>query len=126
MTPARAAATLSAIGLMIALAAAAPAAPVAMAQPAPVKPWVPNAETPCDWWLSGANGKELRASIGIGDDDPVLTVADTAFLPFSESDLVLVTLRFDRDDRRMAAPKAGSAAWSRAMSGCSACSSTGG
>ena len=80
------------------------AAPAAVA--VPVKPWVPHAESPCDWWLSGPNGKELHASIGQGDDDPVLTVAERAFLPFAETDDVPLVLRFDRDPRREASATA--------------------
>ena len=84
------------------LAAVAASVAIAAAPPAPVKPWVPDASMPCDWWLSGPNGKELHASIGYGDDDPVLTVSDRAFLPFTEEQDVPVTLRFDRDPKRVA------------------------
>lgn len=84
-----------------ALAALAATVPVALAAaPAspPVKQWV--LENVCDWWLSGPNGKELHASIGQGDDNPVLTVSDRAFLPFSEEERVPVTLRFDGNPKR--------------------------
>ena len=69
---------------------------------APVKPWTAEGDIGCSWWLSGPNGKELHASIGQGDDDPVLTVAERAFLPFAETDDVPLVLRFDRDPRREA------------------------
>jgi len=85
-----------------ATAAAPPPAPKAIAQPAPVKPWVPHAEADCDWWLSGPNGKEHHASIGQGDDDPVLTVSEKSFLPFAETDDVPLVLRFDGDPKREA------------------------
>jgi hypothetical protein len=63
----------------------------------PVKPWVPDAQVDCDWWLSDLDGKSLRASIGRGDDDPVLTINDRGFLKFTESDSPTVTLRADGD-----------------------------
>lgn len=66
----------------------------------PVKPWV--LENDCSWWLSGPDGKELHASIGQGDDDPVLTIADRAFLPFTEEERIPVVLRFDGDPKREA------------------------
>ena len=82
------------------------AAPGKMVQPAPVKPWVAHAEVDCDWWLSGPNGKQLHASIGRGDDDPVLTVSERAFLPFAEDETVPLVLRFSRDPRREAKAEA--------------------
>ncbi len=88
------------------LALAAAPAPGKMAQPATIKPWVPNAEAACSWWLSGPNGRELHASIGQGDEEPVLTVAERAFLPFAETDDVPLVLRFDRDPRREASASA--------------------
>ena len=72
----------------------------------PVKPWTVEGDIGCSWWLSGPNGKELHASIGQGDDDPVLTVAERAFLPFAETDDVPLVLRFDRDPRREATASA--------------------
>ena len=74
--------------------------------PAPVKPWTDEGDIGCRWWLSGPNGRELHASIGQGDEDPVLTVAERAFLPFAETDTVPLVLRFDRDPRRQASASA--------------------
>ena len=47
--------------------------------------------------MSDLDGKSLRASIGQGDDDPVLTINDRGFLKFSESDSPTVTLRANGD-----------------------------
>lgn len=82
---------------------AAPTGPVAAP---PTKPWVLHAEVPCDWWLSGPNGKEHHASIGQGDDDPVLSVSERSFFSFSERDQVPLVLRFNGDRRREAAATA--------------------
>jgi len=76
------------------------------ASPAPVKPWVPHAEVDCAWWLSGPNGKELHASIGQGDEDPMLTVSERSFRRFSESQRVPLVLRFNRDRNRQATAEA--------------------
>lgn len=72
----------------------------------PVKPWEVDGDIGCGWWLSGPNGREHHASIGQGDDDPVLTVSEKSFLPFGESDDVPLILRFDRDPKREAAASA--------------------
>ena len=98
-----------AAGLLLCLAATAaapPPAPKAMAQPAPVKPWAIDGDIGCSWWLSGPNGKEHHASIGQGDDDPVLTVSEQAFLPFAETDDVPLVLRFNRNPKRQATASA--------------------
>lgn len=92
---------LAALALQLAAPAAAP----------PVKPWVAQAGTDCDWWLSGPNGKELHASIGLGDVDPVLSIVEHAFLPFAETDDVPLILRFDRDPKREVA----ATAWSSSV-----------
>lgn len=91
--------------LGLALSAAAPAAPV--------KPWEEVGDVGCSWWLSGPNGKELHASIGQGDDDPVLTISDRAFLPFTEEMRVPVTVRLNRDRKRSFA----ATAWSSSIVG---------
>jgi len=99
--------------LLLGANAAAPRAPVAMAQPAPVKPWTAEGDIGCSWWLSGPNGREHHASIGSGDEDPVLTVSDKAFLPFLETDRVPLVLRFDGDPKRQAS----ATAWSSSVVG---------
>jgi hypothetical protein len=75
---------------------------VALAPPAPVKPWEEVGDIGCSWWLSGPDGKTHRASIGTGDDDPVLTIDDSAFVAFPEYGRVPVTVRFDGDPKRTA------------------------
>lgn len=69
-------------------------------QAAPTKPW--ERESECRWWLSGDDGKKLRASIGQSTDGVVLTVADPVFKSWSESDLHKVELRFNKDTKRKA------------------------
>ncbi|MEO8141603.1 MAG: hypothetical protein ABI617_02985 [Sphingomicrobium sp.] len=91
---------------LLALLAAAPPLP-------PVKPWAVDGDVGCHWWLSGPNGKEHHASIGQGDDDPVLTVSDKAFMPFAETDEVPLVLRFSGDPMREAA----AVAWSSSVVG---------
>lgn len=86
----------------IALASLAAGLALPAVQPGAVKPWAVVGDIGCHWWLSGPNGKEHHASIGQGDDDPVLSVSDKKFLPFSESDEVSLVLRFDRDPKREA------------------------
>lgn len=76
-----------------ALAACGPAAP-------PAKPWVK--EDQCRWWLSGEDGKSLRASIESGSDGIALTIADPVFKIWSESERPKVELRFNKDDARRA------------------------
>lgn len=78
-----------------ALAACGESAPVQGA-----KPW--KKESECGWWLSGADGKSLRASISQGSDGLILTVADQAFRSWSEEDRPLVELRFDKQAGRRA------------------------
>lgn len=92
--------------LLCLLTAAAPPPPKAMAPPAPVKPWAVDGDIGCHWWLSGPNGREHHASIGQGDDDPVLTVSEKAFLPFAETDNVALVLRFDGNPKRQATASA--------------------
>lgn len=84
-----------------------------LAPAAPIKPWAVDGDIGCRWWLSGPNGKEHHASIGQGDDDPVLSVTDKAFLPFDETADVPLLLRFDGDPRREAA----AVAWSSSIVG---------
>ena len=88
--------------LWITLCAGAPTAPVSMAQPAPVKPWVEEGDIGCSWGITGPNGKTHRASIGTGDDDPVLSLDDAAFVALPEYGRVPVTLRFDGNPKRIA------------------------
>jgi hypothetical protein len=83
-------ASLAAIALLVALAAPA----------APVKPWEEEGDVGCHWWLSGPDGREHRASIGQGDDDPVLSISDRAFLPFTEEMRVPLTVRVDGNRKR--------------------------
>ena len=97
--------------LLLLAALAAPA--LAAASPAPVKPWAVDGDVGCSWWLSGPNGKEHHASIGTGDDDPVLTISERAFLPFAEDATVPLVLRFDRDPARVASAEA----WSSSVVG---------
>ncbi len=97
--------------LLLLAALAAPA--LATASPAPVKPWAVDGDVGCSWWLSGPNGKEHHASIGTGDEDPVLTISDRAFRPFTEEQTVPLTLRFDRDPARVAT----ASAWSSSVVG---------
>ena len=85
----------------------------AMAQPQAVKPWEIEGDVGCAWWLSGPNGRELHASIGRGDDDPILTISEKAFLPFTEEQRVPLVLRFDRDPARVASAEA----WSSSVVG---------
>jgi hypothetical protein len=66
----------------------------------PVKRWELNAEAPCDWWLSRDDGHSHRASISSGDSDVVLSLSDSAFLPWSDSDRPRVELMFDHDPKR--------------------------
>lgn len=94
-------ASLAAIVLAAALAAA------------PVKPWEEEGDVGCHWWLSGADGREHRASIGQGDDDPVLTISDRAFLPFTEEMRVPVTVRIDGSRKR----RFTASAWSSSIVG---------
>lgn len=97
--------------LILAAALAAPA--LAANSPALVKPWEAHGDVGCSWWLSGPNGKEHHASIGTGDDDPILTISERAFLPFTEEQTVALTLRFDRDPARVASAEA----WSSSVVG---------
>ena len=62
------------------------------------KPW--DWERQCSWWLSGEDGRELRASIGQGDEGLVLSLADPVFLEWPEEDRPRVELVFDGDARR--------------------------
>ena len=96
---------------LLLFAALAPA--FAAASPAPVKPWEVHGDVGCSWRLDGPDGKVLRASIGMGDDDPVLTIYDRAFLPFTEEQRVPLKLRFDRDPARVASAEA----WSSSVLG---------
>lgn len=66
----------------------------------PAKPWVKEDE--CRWWLSGADGKILRASIEAGSDGVAMTISDPAFKTWSESERPKVELRFNKDDSRRA------------------------
>lgn len=101
-------ATVPPSGLLVAMLAS-----VAAAFAAPVKPWTAEGDVGCDWWLSGPNGKEHHASIGTGDDDPVLTISAQAFLPFTEEQTVPLVLRFNRDPKREASAEA----WSSSVVG---------
>jgi hypothetical protein len=65
-----------------------------------VKPW--KKESECGWWLSGADGKSLRASISQGSDGLILTLADPVFRDWSEENRPLVELRFDKQASRRA------------------------
>ena len=70
---------------------------------APVKPWVLDPQTgQCDWWLSGPDGSQLHASIGIGGggEPPVLTIADPVFLRFGEETRPRVVLRANGNPAR--------------------------
>ncbi len=98
------------IGLAAAIAAMAGAS---SATANPVKPWTVEGDAGCDWWLSGPNGREHHASIGRGDDDPVLTISEQSFLPFAEDATVPLVLRFNRDPRREARAEA----WSSSIVG---------
>lgn len=62
------------------------------------KPW--RKDNDCSWWLSAADGKSLRASIGPSSDGVVLTIADPAFATWSQSDRIKVELRLDHDVKR--------------------------
>lgn len=64
------------------------------------KPW--KKESECGWWLSGPDGKSLRASISQGSDGLILTFADPVFRTWSEEDRPLVELRFDKQAGRRA------------------------
>ena len=86
--------------IALASLAAGPALPAV--KPLAVKPWAVVGDIGCHWWLSGPNGKEHHASIGQGDDDPVLSVSDKAFLPFAETDKVPLMLRFNGESTREA------------------------
>lgn len=96
---------------LLLFAALAPA--LAAASPVRVEPWTVAGDIGCSWRLNGPEGKQLRASIGMGDDDPVLTIYDRAFLPFTEEQRVPLTLRFDRDPARAASAEA----WSSSVLG---------
>ena len=76
--------------LVAALALASPPAP-----PMPVNSWILEDQVGCDWWISGPDGKQLHASIGIGSggDPPVLTVSDPVFLRFGEELRPRIVLR---------------------------------
>ncbi|MFM9864486.1 MAG: hypothetical protein ACKVRO_12850 [Micropepsaceae bacterium] len=85
------------------LAAVALAALAACGESVPAqvaKPW--KKESECGWWLSGADGKSLRASISQGSDGLILTLADPVFRSWSETDRPLVELRFDKQAGRRA------------------------
>ena len=82
----------------VALAGAAASEPLAAA-----KPW--TKENDCSWWLSGTDGKSLRASIEQSPDGVALTISDPAFGTWSEEDRIKVELRFDRDARRRVVTK---------------------
>jgi hypothetical protein len=79
----------------VALAACGERAPVQAAMP-----W--KKESACGWWLSGADGKSLRASISQGSDGLILTLADPVFRTWSEEERPVVELRFDRQAGRRA------------------------
>lgn len=84
----------------LALSLVAAVALTACGQTPAAKPWVK--EDQCRWWLSGANGKELRASIEASSDGVAMTISDPAFKTWSESERPKVELRFNKDDARRA------------------------
>lgn len=84
-------------GARLALALATVA--LSAAAPAPVKPWVLDAEVGCNWWLSGPDGKSHVASIGQGDE-LMLSLSDAAFMAWSESERPRVELMFNHDSKR--------------------------
>jgi hypothetical protein len=80
------------------LSAAAFAAPAQIAAAPVVKPW--DKESECSWWLSGDDGKRLRASIGQSPDGVVVTLSDDVFKSWSESELPKVEVQFNKDPKR--------------------------
>lgn len=77
------------------------------------QPWVEEGDVGCHWRLSRPDGKEYHASIGQGDDDPLLTVSEKSFVPFAETERVTLVLRFNGDSKREAA----ATAWSSSVVG---------
>ncbi|MCE9524256.1 MAG: hypothetical protein K8S25_17695 [Alphaproteobacteria bacterium] len=65
------------------------------------KPW--TMDNDCSWWLSAADGKSHRASIGQSSDGVVLTISDPAFATWPQEDHIKVELRFDRNAKRRVA-----------------------
>lgn len=90
-------------GRAFAADATVPATQSVAPEPAAAKPW--RKDNDCLWWLSGADGKSLRASIEQDADGVGLTIADPAFKTWSEVDRIKVELRFDHDAKRRVTTK---------------------
>ncbi len=74
----------------------------ALAKPAaPETSWKKDNE--CSWWLAGADGKSHRASIAQSSDGVLFSLTDPEIASWSETDLIKVELRADRDDKRVVA-----------------------
>jgi len=69
-----------------------------LASASAVKPW--EWESQCRWWLSREDGRSLRASIGGGEGVLIMTVADPAFLAWSQSNQPRFDLVFNGDEQQ--------------------------
>lgn len=81
---------LSALEIAAALIAAAPPAVAPFGAPMPIaRPLVPfakTAEVDCDWMMHDPREKWIRGSIGHGDGEPVMSLVDSVFYSWSDSE----------------------------------------
>jgi hypothetical protein len=87
---------MAAAGLAGAEASGAP--PTAPAVNA-IKPWVPEPDMDCDWWVSREDGHSHRASIG-QDDGLSMGLSDLGFDAWPETNQIRVELIFNHDPER--------------------------
>ena len=83
--------------------ASADMSPVAMPPARPIVPFVKHAEVDCDWTMKDAGEEWIRGSIGRGDEDPVISLVDTAFYSWSDSEEHAIELSAGDPARRVPA-----------------------